>query len=329
MLYGTEFLARLEAGLRSRLAAWGIPGTAQVRLLTISENATYLVEAPSGQKRVFRVHRPGYHSREQILSELAWIEGLRREQVIDTPAPVPALDGSLLQPFRDGEDDRFVACFEFVAGSAPDESGDMPKWFRVLGAITAKMHGHARHFVVPEGFERKRWDWRTIIGPDAYWGDWRRARGLDAEGRALLETLSERLRARTEAFGDGPDRFGLVHCDMRAANLLIAGDRLFVIDFDDCGFSWFGYDFAASTSFIEDSPEFPELMRAWIAGYHSVAPLPPETEAMLPVFVMLRRLQLTAWLASHAETPTAQALPDFTAGTLALARAFLQAEAAK
>lgn len=329
MLYGTDFLAELEAGLRSRLPAWGIPETAQVRLLTISENATYLVETDAGVKRVFRVHRPGYHSRAQILSELAWIEGLRRDGVIDTPAPVAALDGSFLQSFRDGADERFAACFEFVAGSAPDESGDLPKWFGVLGAITAKMHGHAQHFVVPEGFERKRWDWSTIIGPEAYWGDWRRAKGLDAEGHALLDALAERLRGLTEAFGDGPDRFGLMHCDMRAANLLIAGDQLFVIDFDDCGFSWFGYDFAASTSFIEDSPEFPELMRAWIAGYRTVAPLPPETEAMLPVFVMLRRLQLTAWLASHAETPTAQALPDFTAGTLALARAFLQSESAK
>jgi Ser/Thr protein kinase RdoA (MazF antagonist) len=46
---------------------------------------------------------------------------------------------------------------------------------------------------------------------------------------------------------------------------------------------------------------------------------------MLPSFVMLRRMVLTAWLASHAETPTAQALgAGYTDGTVALGLRYLQ-----
>ena len=46
---------------------------------------------------------------------------------------------------------------------------------------------------------------------------------------------------------------------------------------------------------------------------------------MLPTFVMLRRLLLTAWIASHAETPTAQALgAGYTDGTVALGEQFLR-----
>ena len=45
---------------------------------------------------------------------------------------------------------------------------------------------------------------------------------------------------------------------------------------------------------------------------------------MLPTFVMLRRLLLTAWIGSHAETPTATEVAETcTAGTLALAENFL------
>jgi Ser/Thr protein kinase RdoA (MazF antagonist) len=45
---------------------------------------------------------------------------------------------------------------------------------------------------------------------------------------------------------------------------------------------------------------------------------------MLPTFVMLRRLLLTAWIGSHAETPTATEVAEtYTAGTLALAENFL------
>jgi len=40
--------------------------------------------------------------------------------------------------------------------------------------------------------------------------------------------------------------------------------------------------------------------------------------------VMLRRMQLTAWVASHAETPTAQSMGEpYTQGTVELAEAFL------
>jgi hypothetical protein len=44
MLYQDAFLQRLETGLRATLPKWGLPETAPVSLLTISENATYLVE---------------------------------------------------------------------------------------------------------------------------------------------------------------------------------------------------------------------------------------------------------------------------------------------
>ncbi|MEM6423479.1 MAG: phosphotransferase, partial [Pseudomonadota bacterium] len=97
-----------------------------------------------------------------------------------------------------------------------------------------------------------------------------------------------------------------------------------VIDFDDCGLGWFMYDFAAAVSFYEHEPFIPDVQAAWIEGYREVADLPAADEAMLPTFVMLRRLLLTAWLASHAETPTAQELGDgYTDGTVAIAERFL------
>ncbi|BBE70869.1 phosphotransferase enzyme family protein [Oharaeibacter diazotrophicus] len=325
MLYQDAFLARLEAGVRGALPAWGVGADAAVRLLTISENATYLVD-DGGRRLVVRVHRPDYHTAAEIASELAWISSLRETGTIETPRPIPGLDGTLLRHFDDGGARRHVVAFEFMAGKEPDASDDLPRWYRELGAISARLHRHARGFAPPDGFVRKAWTFDTIVGDGAYWGDWRAGLGLRDDGRALLQRTADRLAAETAAYGAGPDRFGLVHCDMRPANLLVEGDRLGVIDFDDCGFSWFVYDFAAAVSFQEHEPYIPELIDAWTSGYRSVAPLSAEDEAAIPMFVMLRRLQLTAWIASHAETPTAEAMgPAYTDGTLALAERYLSA----
>jgi Ser/Thr protein kinase RdoA (MazF antagonist) len=328
MVYDDAFLSRLTAGLAGLLPAWGLSADTRLRLLTISENATYLAEAPDGRKLVFRVHRPDYHSEAEIAAELAWIAALGAEDVVVTPAPLPALDGRHLVAFPDGETVRHVVAFSFMEGREPDAESDLARWYGHLGEITARLHGHARGWERPEGFVRKIWNFETIIGRRAYWGDWRLAPGLDAAGSEILERTEELLALQTAEYGQGANRFGLVHCDMRAANLLVEGERLAVIDFDDCGFSWYAYDFAASISFMEHEVFAPALQDAWVAGYRRVAPFSAADEAALPMFVMLRRIQLTAWIASHGETPTAQAMGEaYVRGTVALGADYLRQHA--
>ena len=325
MLYDDDFLVRLGTAVRHLGPIWGLSDEADLRLLTISENATFLFDDRSqGHKLVVRVHRPDYHTQEEILSELAWIEALRSTGVVETPKPVAAADGNLLQGFSDGVSHRYAVAFEHMSGREPDAEADLAKWYGTLGEINARLHEHSRAWSRPQRFTRKTWNFDRIIGERAYWGDWRQALGLTAAGRAVLERAHALLQTQTEAYGYGADRFGLVHCDMRAANLLVEGDRLGVIDFDDCGLSWFAYDFAAAISFIEHEPYVPELMAAWLEGYRRVAPLPAEHAAALPMFIMLRRMQLTAWIASHSETPTAQSMGTaYTDGTVALAERYL------
>jgi Ser/Thr protein kinase RdoA (MazF antagonist) len=95
---------------------------------------------------------------------------------------------------------------------------------------------------------------------------------------------------------------------MRLANLLVDGETVKVIDFDDCGFSWRLYDAATAVSFFEHEPQVPELLAAWAEGYRRVLPLAAEDEAEMQTFVMLRRMLLVAWIGSHSETELAQSM---------------------
>jgi Ser/Thr protein kinase RdoA (MazF antagonist) len=308
------------AALRGAADSWGLSPATRLTLLNVSENATFRADDPEAPAPlVLRVHRPGYHTRAEIESELAWIAALRDGVVVETPAPVPSRDGAALVPLARGGETRFAAAFAFMRGGEPSAADDLTAAFRDLGAICARLHVHARGWARPSGFARKTWDWETTVGGAPHWGDWREGMGLDDAGRVLIGRACEALRVRLDAFGKGPDRFGLVHADLRLANLLADGSRLGVIDFDDCGFGWFLYDFAAAVSFFEHDPRIPALAEAWVAGYRTVAPLSDADAARLPDFVLLRRILLTAWVASHAETPLAQEMGvAYTQGTVEL-----------
>ena len=63
----------LETWARAALARWTAPVGAAVRLITISENASFRVTTPAGPWAVLRLYRPGRRRRREIDSELAWM----------------------------------------------------------------------------------------------------------------------------------------------------------------------------------------------------------------------------------------------------------------
>jgi Ser/Thr protein kinase RdoA (MazF antagonist) len=326
--YTAEVVADLHVMVAQSLAHWGLSSETVISLLNISENATFaLRDGRHGRDLVLRLHRVGYSSAEEIRSELAWIHALRLEAVIETAAPVPGSNGEYVQTLQSpaGRPPRNAVAFERLPGKEPDAGGDAPGWFERLGELTAKMHVHSKSWSLPAGFRRKRWDVDAMVGEQGYWGSWRDAIGLDGAGKAAVEQALSFIRQRIERFGMEPGRFGLVHADLRLANLLVEEAHLRIIDFDDCGFSWFMYDFAAAVSFIEHEAMLPELLRAWVLGYRKAAPLSAQECAEIPTFVVLRRILLTAWLASHSEVPFARQMgAAYTAGTVRLAQEFLR-----
>lgn len=338
-----EFTAAAVAELHARVAAsldrWSLSPATSIVLLNVSENATFALSDPGGRELVLRLHRVGYSSLEEIRSEIAWMQALRRDGVIETAAPVPGADGEWVQTLHSRAATasrtaaltstpapRFAVAFERLPGTEPD-ARDAALWFERLGELTARMHGHSRSWRPPAAFRRKRWDFDAMVGPQGFWGSWRDGIGLDPAGITVLAATLALIRERLARFGESSAVFGLVHADLRLANLLVDGTHLRIIDFDDCGFSWFLYDFATSVSFIEHEPQVPDLLRAWCSGYRRALPLSDAHAAEISTFVILRRILLTAWLASHAEIPFARELgAGYTAGTVTLAQAWTRGD---
>ncbi len=310
-----EVLQHLEVLANESLSLWDVvPQDATARLINVSENATYLVSG-TNWKSILRVHRENYHTRTAIECELAWSRDLNDNGGVSAPGYYLGNDGEAIQQgIVEGlPAPRFMVMFEFVEGVEPDESHDLVASFEELGGIAAKTHIHSAGWRRPENFERLIWDLDTVFGLAATWGNWRDAPNVTAEINGILQRVEDTVIRRLERFGKDSSRFGLIHADMRLANLLVddsGNTRL--IDFDDCGLGWFMYDFAAGISFMEDHPLVPEMKASWVRGYRNVRPLSDADEHEIDTFIMLRRLALLAWIGSHIEAPEPQEMaPHF------------------
>jgi Ser/Thr protein kinase RdoA (MazF antagonist) len=144
-----EPLQRLEAVARDALLSYDIRH-ADLTLLNISENATYAVDdLDTGRRTVLRVNRPGYHTREAIESELAWIAAIRQDGVLRTPQVLATSGGELVGVGRNPDREaRHTVMFEWVPGAEPPEDR-LVEDFVELGAITARLHEHARRWQRP------------------------------------------------------------------------------------------------------------------------------------------------------------------------------------
>jgi Ser/Thr protein kinase RdoA (MazF antagonist) len=309
-------------------ALYPLPEKLSVKLINLSENATYKVEATDGRSWALRIHRDGYHSKAGIASELAWLTDLRNTGVVTTPRPVKGKDGGIIQQLghKRMPRPRNIVLFDWEEGSEPGIGEDLSTPFEVLGEVTARMHLHARQWRRPDWFTRHGWDFETSLGDERpHWGRWRDGMGMDSAREELFGRTVELIGRRLKAYGKGAERFGLIHCDLRLANLLIDRNAVKVIDFDDCGFGWYMYDAATPVSFYEHEPQVPALIESWKQGYRRVIELSREDEAEIPTFVMLRRLLLVAWIGSHHETDLARSMGHpYTDGTVSLCEAYMK-----
>lgn len=312
------------------LEKYGLQDTDESNLIVLSENATYMVKNKiTGEKDgVLRISRPGYHTLEELDSEMKWLNQINEYTPLIVANPRKGVDGKDIQRVTgiDGKEYFCVIC-EYLPGEAPDENNEeqMVKQFQYLGETTAYLHRQTEIWNGTEKLNRMEWTYDTIIGKNAAWGSWKDFPEMTPKAEKMLEEVSKIIEKRLERYGKNENNYGLIHADLRLANLLLEEDKIKVIDFDDCGFGWHLHDLASALSFIEEKPIVPKLVNAWLSGYKKVLSFTDTDFEEIDTFIMMRRLQLTAWLASHQESgPVAELSVGWMDGTIELAERYLR-----
>jgi Ser/Thr protein kinase RdoA (MazF antagonist) len=309
---------------RAALRAFPIEPDA-LDLVSLAENVTYrVVDRRDGVAYALRLHRPWYHTIDELISERAWIRALA-DAGIDVQAPLRTRDGQEYAAVTvpgTGER-RFAGLARWTTGRVLAEvlrettdTAIAEQHFAQLGAMTAAIHDQAARWQPPATFTRHRLDADGFMGSTPRWGPFWDHHGLSAAERALMLDMRARLHAALARLEQQPSVYSMIHADMHPGNVLVDGDRLTVIDFDDAAWGWHAYDIAVALLHQQDGSNLEGFERAYIAGYRSARPISDETLMLVPMFRLVRGLAQIGWYHQRPEFDRSARFNEMKAGVL-------------
>lgn len=308
-------LEALRSTARDALCQWDLAG-ASLDLLKHRENAVFKVAA-GDEHYALRVHRPGYHSNEALRSELQWMESLA-EAGVDVPRIVPTAAGEpfALENVSGIAPPIQVDLFEWIEGrqlgsveaGVTEDSSAVRELYRSLGRLAAALHDQSEKWRPPAPFVRHAWDENGLAGERPFWGRFLELPLLSAGERELLSAARVRVHRELGALPKDATGYSMIHADFSPENVLVDGERLRLIDFDDAGFGWHLFELVTPLFFLMDEPYFEDAKAAVIDGYRQRRRLDEEQLARLPLFFLARAFTYLSWVHTRPETETAREL---------------------
>lgn len=286
---------------------YDLPEDTKVYHLKYSENFTYLLQSEKEKKKyVLRVNRPGYHKREELEGELLWMRKLHEDTDIELADVLQGRDGQYLQKLVFGEESSEYICtmFSFLEGENihRDNPEELLYFQKEIGKICAKLHLQSMSWKESRNLTRFSWDYEDLFGANCRWGDWSKSKELTEEWKDVIRHAVAIIKKRLEAYGKDENVFGLIHSDFNLNNILVEGNRVKILDFDDCGFGWYMYDFGSAM--LEYDENLREMAGAWLEGYESIRKVSQKDKDELFTFIIARKIICIGWFASHSDNDT-------------------------
>lgn len=295
------------------------------------ENAVYKIQTKTGFAAL-RIHRPGYHSRIEIESELQWMAHLA-QRGLQVPVPFKTLNGSFLAEIEDNESQVFILdLLSWVEGEPLRKSrvpltfskDSLEQIFFDLGCNLALMHHASDQWKLPNSFQRHALDKEGLLGDTAAWGKFWEASCLTSDERQLLIQARDWAAEKIDLLSMAGADFGLIHADLVRENILIANGKTRFIDFDDAGFGFRMFDLATALVKNREEPHYHAMKDALIAGYRSKRRLTPADGHSIDFFLTLRDFAYLGWADARREEPSmTQRIVQIKQDTLLAARVFL------
>lgn len=271
-------------------------------LIAERENLTYQARDGAGRRVALRQHRPGYRTLSHIRSELLWMRSLA-DDGLKVPAPLLSENAKVVEVVAG----TMFSALTWAQGEPMGQTGhpllldDRTGTFHRLGRTLALAHDNADRWTRPSDFDRPDWGADGLIGDDPLWGRFWEHPDLSKIER---DTIAEARAAAATALQVAKLDFGLIHADAVRENILIKGQDIWLIDFDDCALGYRLFDVVTALAKNEEEADYTELRDALLAGYRTVRPLDVSQWQLMR---LLRSFTYLGWITSRMNEPDAAA----------------------
>ena len=259
------------------------------------ENYVYKVLDNNNASFALRIHRKGYNSEAELISEIKWILELRKNKQ-NVPNPITSLNKNLLENVE-GYNVSLLGWINGIPMSEISYNNDDSEFehFRLLGNSLAVIHTISDNWKKPEKFVRKIWDLDGLLGTNPVWDKFWENPLLKKNEKEIM------IEARKKAFNQllplkNLLDYGLIHADAVMENVLIDKGKVNILDFDDSGFGYRLFDLSTILFSYEENKNYKIIKEHLLKGYLEKRKIDLH---YLNTFMLLRAFTYVGWIISR------------------------------
>lgn len=255
--------------LEAAAALYGVPSS-DLTSLGAFESDVYAFET-NGQAAVLKIIAPLHRSPSLVQAEVDWLLSLA-DAGVPVAAPLPSKSGRYVEELPGPAGSTVVVAFRRAPGALTRPTDWAPNRIEAWGALLGRMQEQSRGWS-PPGPRRGTLLEQTYLT---------RAAEIVKDDGEVIEAAAK-LLARVKPLLNGSGDAGLIHADLHHGNLLLHGENWTAIDFDDCAYGAYAFDFAMPLYYalwaqreLDANSVAAEFLPPFLRGFKRHAPLPAD-----------------------------------------------------
>jgi len=272
----------------------------RVKLLSVGDNDHYLINSGNENYvlRIYRNNKPWLIKKSDYFLEFELLEYLKSFN-IPLSKPIKRKDKQFLGSLEVPEGKRYFAVFEYLNGSTRKNTN---KSAEKLGNIISRIHDLTRDFR-PKS-TKKKFDVKFLLEDSSSvlknfcyefkYGD-----------RVLLNKLFLEAKSRISNFArlNLENSWGLIIGDLNQYNHLHHNSKIYLLDFDLCGYGWRSYDLATYRWSLLKDNNSERIWHKFLEGYSKNRNFMNEEIEIIPYFVIARQMWIMASNSTYQDLP--------------------------
>lgn len=218
-----------------------------VKYMVTCRNILYKAVSIKNKSFVIRLTDQQIRSKEQLEGELHFQDYLFRNGA-NVTRPLKTVKNEWVSECIVDDKKYYVSAFTFAKGLNWYERDDKnPETFYQIGKALGKVHKLSKNYEVTSYKRRKWYEQQELANAPELFKDY--SMELYNSFMSFVDEM--------KAIKNSQDNYGLTHGDFLMSNYLINQDKVTIIDFDECEYSWYAMDLAICIRnyLVGDEPE--------------------------------------------------------------------------